>query len=313
MLGKHKDLLGLKDLDADEIRYILKNAQTMKYILLQNNKKTPHLQGKSVVTLFYENSTRTRLSFEMAAKYMGASTANVSAGASSVQKGETLIDTAKTINAMGTDVIILRHSMSGAADLIAKNVSASVINAGDGMNEHPTQALLDAFTILEHKGHIEGLKVAIVGDIMHSRVVRSNIYALTKLGAKVALGGPATLIPKEIENMGVEVYDNVQEALIDADVVMGLRMQLERQKSGLVPSVREYSRFFGVDDKRLAFAKPDAIVLHPGPVNRGFELTTGVIDGKASVINEQVTNGVAVRMAVLYILARKGEGNENID
>lgn len=313
MLGKHKDLLGLKDLTADEIRYILKNAQTMKYILLQNNKKTPHLQGKSVVTLFYENSTRTRLSFEMAAKYMGASTANVSAGASSVQKGETLIDTAKTINAMGTDVIILRHSMSGAADLIAKNVSASVVNAGDGMNEHPTQALLDAFTILEHKGHIEGLKVAIVGDIMHSRVVRSNIYALTKLGARVALGGPPTLIPKEIENMGVEVYDNVQEALIDADVVMGLRMQLERQKSGLVPSVREYSRFFGVDDKRLAFAKPDAIVLHPGPVNRGFELTTGVIDGKASVINEQVTNGVAVRMAVLYILARKGEGNENID
>ncbi len=313
MLGKHKDLLGLKDLTADEIRYILKNAQTMKYILLQNNKKTPHLQGKSVITLFYENSTRTRLSFEMAAKFMGASAANVSASGSSVKKGETLIDTAKTIDAMGTDVIILRHSMSGAADLIAKNVNASVINAGDGMNEHPTQALLDAFTIMEHKGDIEGLKVAIVGDVMHSRVVRSNIYALTKLGAKVALGGPATLIPKGIENLGVEVYDNVQEALLDADVVMGLRMQLERQKSGLVPSVREYSRFFGIDDKRLAFAKPDAMVMHPGPVNRGFELTTSVVDGDSSVINEQVTNGVAVRMAVLYILARKGGNNESVD
>lgn len=313
MLGKHKDLLGLKDLSADEIRYILKNAQTMKYILLQNNKKTPHLQGKSVITLFYENSTRTRLSFEMAAKFMGASAANVSASGSSVKKGETLIDTAKTIDAMGTDVIILRHSMSGAADLIAKNVNASVINAGDGMNEHPTQALLDAFTIMEHKGDIEGLKVAIVGDVMHSRVVRSNIYALTKLGAKVALGGPATLIPKGIENLGVEVYDNVQEALLDADVVMGLRMQLERQKSGLVPSVREYSRFFGIDDKRLAFAKSDAMVMHPGPVNRGFELTTSVVDGDSSVINEQVTNGVAVRMAVLYILARKGGSNESFD
>lgn len=313
MLGKHKDLLGLKDLTAEEIRYILKNAQTMKYILQQNNKKTPHLQGKSVVTLFYENSTRTRLSFEMASKYMGASAANVSASTSSVRKGETLIDTARTIDAMGTDVIILRHSMSGAPHLIAKNVKASVINAGDGMNEHPTQALLDAFTIMEHKGGFEGLRVAIVGDIMHSRVVRSNIYALTKLGASVAIGGPATLLPKGIENLGVEVYDNVQEALLDADVVMGLRMQLERQQSGLVPSVREYARFFGIDDKRLAFAKPDALLMHPGPVNRGFELASSIIDGQNSVINEQVTNGVAVRMAVLYILARKGGSNENFD
>ena len=313
MLGKHKDLLGLKDLSADEIKYILDNAKTMKYILLQNNKKTPHLQGKSVITLFYENSTRTRLSFELASKYMGASAANVSASSSSVRKGETLIDTARTIDAMGTDIIILRHSMSGAPHLIAKNVKASVINAGDGMNEHPTQALLDAFTILEHKGSIEGLKVAIVGDIMHSRVVRSNIYALTKLGARVAIGGPATLLPKGIENLGIEVYDNINEALVDADVVMGLRMQLERQHSGLVPNIREYARFFGVDDKRLALAKPDALLMHPGPVNRGFELTSSVIDGESSVIDEQVTNGVAVRMAVLYILARRGEGNENID
>lgn len=221
MIGNKKDLLGLKDLSAEEIRYILKNAETMKYILLQNNKKTPHLQGKSVITLFYENSTRTRLSFELAAKYMGASAANVSASSSSVRKGETLIDTARTIDAMGTDIIILRHSMSGAPHLIAKNVKASVINAGDGMNEHPTQALLDAFTIMQYKGGFEGLKVAIVGDIMHSRVVRSNIYALTKLGARVALGGPATLLPKGIEGPGVEVFDNVQEALLDADVVMG--------------------------------------------------------------------------------------------
>ena len=310
MIGNQKDLLGLKDLSEEEIRYILKNAETMKYILLQNNKKTPHLQGKSVVTLFYENSTRTRLSFELAAKYMGASAANVSASSSSVRKGETLIDTARTIDAMGTDIIILRHSMSGAPHLIAKNVKASVINAGDGMNEHPTQALLDAFTIMQYKGGFEGLKVAIVGDIMHSRVVRSNIYALTKLGARVALGGPATLLPKGIESLGVEVFDNVQEALLDADVVMGLRMQLERQKSGLVPSVREYARFFGVDDRRLAFAKPDALLLHPGPVNRGFELTSSIIDGKQSAINEQVTNGVAVRMAVLYLLVRKNAVTE---
>lgn len=310
MLGNRKDLLGLKDLSAEEIRYILKNAETMKYILLQNNKKTPHLQGKSVITLFYENSTRTRLSFELASKYMGASAANVSASTSSVRKGETLIDTARTIDAMGTDIIILRHSMSGAPHLIAKNVRASVINAGDGMNEHPTQALLDAFTIMQYKGGIEGLKVAIVGDIMHSRVVRSNIYALTKLGARVALGGPATLLPKGIEELGVEVYDNVQEALLDADVVMGLRMQLERQKSGFVPSVREYARFFGIDDKRLAFAKPGALLMHPGPVNRGFELTSSIIDGSQSAINEQVTNGVAVRMAVLYLLARNGAPQE---
>ena len=313
MIGKRKDLLGLKDLTAEEILYILKNANTMKYILLQNNKKTPHLQGKSVVTLFYENSTRTRLSFELASKYMGASSANVAASSSSVAKGESLIDTAKTIDAMGTDIIIIRHQMSGAPHLVAKNVNASVINAGDGMNEHPTQALLDAFTIQQYKGGFEDLKVAIVGDILHSRVVRSNIYALTKLGAKVAVGGPATLLPKGLDALGVEVFDNVAEALLDADVVMGLRMQRERQKSGLVPSEREYARFFGVDEKRLKFAKPDALLLHPGPVNRGFELTSSVVDGEQSAINEQVTNGVAVRMAVMYMLARKGGANENFN
>ncbi|MCG8502860.1 MAG: aspartate carbamoyltransferase catalytic subunit [Firmicutes bacterium] len=312
MLNNRKDLLGLKDLQADEIKRILNHAETMKYILSQKNKKTPHLQGKSIITLFYENSTRTRLSFELAAKYMSASAANISASGSSVSKGETLIDTGKTIDRMGTDIIIIRHPMSGAPHLLAKNVEASVINAGDGMNEHPTQALLDMLTIKEHKGKIEGLRVAIIGDITHSRVVRSNIWGLTKLGAEVCVAGPATLIPPEIEKTGVKVFNSVQEALLDADVVMGLRIQMERQKSGLFPTVREYARFFGIDDKRLKFAKEDVLLLHPGPVNRGVELFSEVIDGDKSLINEQVTNGVAVRMALLYLFSRKGGNIENI-
>ncbi len=305
-----KDLLGLKDLTAEEINEILDHAATMKYILQQKNKKTPHLQGRTVVNCFYENSTRTRLSFELAAKYMSANAANITASGSSVAKGESLIDTVKTINAMGTDILVIRHSMSGAPHLIAPMVSASVINAGDGMNEHPTQALLDLFTIREKKGDIKGLKVAILGDIYHSRVARSNIYGLTKLGAEVSVGGPATLIPYGMEQMGVKVFKSVQEAMIDADVVMGLRIQLERQKSGLFPSVREYSRFFGIDEKRLKFAKPDALVMHPGPVNRGVEFSSSVVDGDQSVINEQVTNGVAVRMAVMYLLSRGGNAAE---
>ncbi|MCD8180646.1 MAG: aspartate carbamoyltransferase catalytic subunit [Firmicutes bacterium] len=301
-----KDLLGLKDLSADNINSILETAETMKLILSQPNKKTPHLQGKTVVNLFYENSTRTRLSFELAAKYMSANAANITASGSSVQKGETLIDTAETINAMGTDILVVRHSMSGAPHLIAPLVSASVINAGDGMDEHPTQALLDMLTIKEKKGGFKGLKVAIVGDINHSRVVRSNIYGLTKLGAEVSVGGPSTLIPPGMEKMGVMVFKSIPEAIVDADGVMGLRIQLERQKSGLFPSLREYYRFFGIDEKRLKFAKPDALVMHPGPVNRGVEFSSSVIDGDQSVINEQVTNGVAVRMAVMYILSRGG-------
>lgn len=301
-----QDLLGLKDLDAEEIMNILRTARTMKMILEQPNKKTPHLQGKTVVNLFYENSTRTRLSFELAAKVMSANAANITASGSSVQKGETLIDTAETINAMSTDILVVRHSMSGASHLIAPLVNASVINAGDGMNEHPTQALLDMLTILDKKGGFKGLKVAIVGDIYHSRVVRSNIYGLTKLGAEVSVGGPSTLIPQGMDKMGVKVFNTVHEAIVDADVVMGLRIQLERQKKGLFPSVREYYRFFGIDEKRLKFAKPDAIVMHPGPVNRGVELSTSVVDGEQSVITEQVTNGVAVRMAVMYLLSRGG-------
>lgn len=306
MVLKSKDLLGLKDLTAEEIIHILETAKTMKYILTSNSKKTPHLQGKSIITLFYENSTRTRLSFELASKYMSASAANISASSSSVAKGETLIDTGKTIDMMGADIIIIRHPMSGAPHLLAKNVNASVINAGDGMNEHPTQALLDIFTIFEKKGSLKGLKVAIIGDIYHSRVARSNIWGMLKLGADVSVAGPSTLLPPELDKAGVKVYNTIQEALIDADVVMGLRMQLERQKKGLFPTVREYSKFFGLDEKRLKFAKDDVLVLHPGPVNRGVELSTYVVDGERSLINEQVTNGVAVRMALLYLLTRRG-------
>ncbi len=297
-----QDLLGLRDLSAEQINHILDTAREMKKIVLSDNKKIPNLQGKTVVNLFYENSTRTRMSFELAAKYMSANAANITASGSSVAKGETLIDTAETLNAMGTDILVMRHSMSGAPNVIAPLVNASVINAGDGMNEHPTQALLDLLTMQEYKGHIEGLKVAIIGDVYHSRVVRSNIYGLTKLGAEVSVGGPSTLMPKDIEKMGVKAYDNVHEAILDADVVMGLRIQLERQKKGLFPSVREYFRFFGVDEQRLKLAKPDAIVMHPGPVNRGVELSTAVIDGDRSVITNQVTSGVAVRMAAMDIL-----------
>ncbi len=301
-----QDLLGLKDLSAPQIMNILRTAQKMKGVINGSVKKTQHLQGKTVVNLFYENSTRTRLSFELAAKYMSANAANITASGSSVQKGETLTDTAETINAMGTDILVMRHSMSGAPNLIAPLVNASVINAGDGMHEHPTQALLDMLTMLEKKGGFDGLKVAIVGDIYHSRVVRSNIYGLTKLGAQVSVGGPSTLMPKGIEEMGVKAFNTVHEAIVDADVIMGLRIQLERQKKGLFPSVREYYRFFGIDDTRLKFAKSDALVMHPGPVNRGVELSTSVIDGGQSVINEQVTNGVAVRMAVMALLIRGG-------
>ena len=307
---KSKDLLGLKDMSAEEIDYILETAKTMKYIISTNNKKTPHLQGKSIITLFYENSTRTRLSFELASKYMSASAANISASSSSVSKGETLIDTGRTIDRMGTDVIIIRHPMSGAPHLLAKHVKASVINAGDGMNEHPTQALLDMLTIKEKKGRIEGLKIAIIGDIYHSRVARSNIWGMQKLGADVSVAGPSTLLPPGIEKTGVKVFSTIQEALIDADVVMCLRIQLERQKKGLFPTVREYARFFGLDEKRLLFAKEDALVMHPGPVNRGVELSSSVIDCDQSVIDEQVTNGVAVRMALLYLLTRRS-GNES--
>lgn len=300
-----KDLLGIKNLSVEQINEILKNAKIMKTLLQQNNKKGPHLQGKSVVTLFYENSTRTRLSFELASKYLSATAANVAVASSSVQKGESLIDTARTIDMMGTDVLIIRHASAGAPHLVAQNIKASVINAGDGMNEHPTQALLDAFTILEKKGKLEGLKVAIIGDILHSRVARSNIYLLNKFGAEVVVAGPSTLMPYEVEKLGVKAYTDVEKAIKGADVVMGLRIQLERQKTGLFPSIDEYAEIFGVNEDRLKLAKEDAIIMHPGPVNRGVELASPLYEHERSFIDEQVQNGVAVRMAVLYLLTRK--------
>ena len=300
-----KDLLGLRGVSAAQIKEILDTAAQLKPVLMTKSKKTPHLQGKSIVTLFYENSTRTRMSFELASKYMSAAAANISASASSVAKGETLLDTGRTLDHMGTDVIIIRHPMSGAPHLLAKHVRSAVINAGDGMNEHPTQALLDMFTMREKKGEIKGLKVAIIGDVMHSRVARSNIWGLNTMGAEVVLAGPPTLMPYDLEAMGVKATTDVDEALRGADVVMGLRIQRERQQSGLFPSVSEYSEFFGISSKRMELPVRDAIVMHPGPVNRGVELNSDVIDADYSFIDEQVTNGVAVRMALLYMMTRR--------
>lgn len=308
---KSKDILGLKEMSAEDIKVILTTAKTMKYIITTNNKKTPHLQGKSIITLFYENSTRTRLSFELASKYMSACAANISASGSSVSKGETLIDTGRTIDVMGTDVIVIRHPMSGAPHLLAKHVKASVINAGDGMNEHPTQALLDMFTVMEKKGSLEGQKVAVIGDIYHSRVARSNIWGMQKLGAEVRVFAPSTLMPSFIEKTGVTVCSSLEQAVQDADVVMGLRIQLERQKKGLFPTTREYAKFFGLNQELLKLAKEDALVMHPGPVNRGLEMTSGIVDCEQSVIDEQVTNGVAVRMALLYLLTRRGNSENS--
>lgn len=299
---KNKDLLGLKDLSVEEISEILDTAAEMKKLILSGNKQSDLLKGKALVTLFYENSTRTRSSFELAAKYLGASVVNLSVATSSVQKGETLIDTGKNLDAMQVDFIVIRHQMAGAPKLLAENVKASVLNGGDGMHEHPTQALLDICTLREKFGKLEGLKVAILGDIKHSRVAMSNLFGLKKLGAEVCMYAPATMIPKDIDKLGAHVCKSREEAVEGADAVMGLRIQLERQNGGLFPSLSEYSRFYGVNDGLLKYAKKDVLVLHPGPVNRGVELTPQVIDGEKSVILEQVTNGVAVRMALLKLL-----------
>jgi aspartate carbamoyltransferase catalytic subunit len=302
----NKDLLGLKDLSADEITAILDNAVQMKQILNQNVKKTPHLQGKSVTTLFYENSTRTRMSFETAAKILGATVSGVSVATSSVIKGETLIDTGRNLDALLTDVIILRHSMSGAPHVLARKVKASVVNAGDGTNEHPTQALLDIFTMREHFGSdLRGLKVVLSGDIRFSRVARSNLLGLNKLGAVVTVVAPYTLIPAGIEAMGCTVEPNLSKAVEGANVIMGLRMQTERQSSGMFPSIAEYSHFFCITEEHIKKAAADIIIMHPGPINRGVEMTSEVADSPASVILQQVTNGVAVRMAVLFMLTRE--------
>lgn len=305
---KSKDLLGLKELSAEEISEILTTAEMMKMVLDSNSKKTSHLQGRSVVTLFYENSTRTRLSFELASKYMGSVSANISTSGSSVNKGESLLDTVRTIDMMATDIIIMRHNQSGAPHFIAPHLKSSVVNAGDGMNEHPTQALLDMFTMKSIFGKVEGLKVVICGDIYHSRVARSNVIGLTKLGAEVTLFGPPTMLPMGIDKMGCKVAKSVQEAVEGCDVVMGLRVQLERQNQSLFPSVSEYANFYAISQDVLKLAKDNAIVLHPGPCNHGVELPSIVYDSPQSLINEQVKNGVAIRMAILYMLmARRNQ------
>jgi len=313
MALKEKDLIGLQYTTADEIAEILETAATMKSLLMQGAKKMPHLQGKSIISLFYENSTRTRMSFELAGKYLGASTSNISAAASSVQKGETLIDTGRTLDAMGTDIIIMRHPMSGAAKLLAENVGAGVINAGDGMHEHPTQALLDMFTMKDKLKTLEGINVAIIGDIYHSRVARSNVWGLNKMGANVTVCGPFTMLPVELDRTGAKVTPDMKSAVKDADVVMGLRIQKERQKGGAYPSVREYHHFYGINENVMKLAKKNALVMHPGPINRGIEIASVYADGGQSVINEQVTNGLAVRMALLFLLTRGKKKNETIN
>lgn len=306
---KHKDLLGLKDISAEEITEILDGAEKAFEFLSSGKKHTDELQGRTLVTLFYENSTRTRTSFELAGKYLGANEVNISVATSSVQKGESLIDTGKTLDSMKIDFIAIRHPMAGAPKLLADNVNASVINGGDGMHEHPTQALLDMFTMRRALGGIKGLKVAILGDIKHSRVAMSNLFGLGKLGAEVWMYAPSTMMPRDIEKSGAHIAKSREEAIEGADAVMGLRIQLERQHGGLFPSLSEYARYYGVDDRLLKYAKSNAIVLHPGPVNRGVELTPQVIDGEKSLINTQVTGGLAVRMAVLKLLDGYREAN----
>ncbi|MCZ6506549.1 MAG: aspartate carbamoyltransferase catalytic subunit [Acidobacteria bacterium] len=298
-----KDLLGIAELEPGEIRAILDTAETFLEVSQRAIKKVPTLRGKTVVNLFFEPSTRTRSSFEIAQKRLSADGLNFSAKTSSLTKGESLVDTALTLQAMQPDLIVIRHEYPGAPHMLARRLEAGVINAGDGAHEHPTQALLDAYTILQHKERLAGLKVAIVGDIEHSRVVRSNIHLLTKMEAEVTVAGPRTMMPRAAETLGAKVVFSLEEAITDADVIMMLRVQLERQSRLLFPSAREYFRLFGLTRERLKVAKEDAIIMHPGPMNRGVEIASEVADGPHSVILEQVSNGVAVRMAVLYLLS----------
>lgn len=302
-----KHLLGIKDLTPQDIELIFKTADNFKEVLKRPIKKVPTLRDTTVVNLFFENSTRTRISFELAEKRLGADTINFSASGSSVSKGETLIDTAQNILAMKVDMVVMRHSASGAPHFLANHIDAAIINAGDGTNEHPTQALLDAFSMRERLGALKGKKVAIIGDILHSRVALSNIYCLNKLGAKVLVAGPPTLIPKHIESLGVNVTYNVDEALAWCDVAIVLRIQLERQQVPLFSSLREYALLYGVNTERLKKAKKDILIMHPGPINRGVEIDSAVADGPHSIILNQVENGVAIRMACLYLLAGKNE------
>jgi len=304
---KSKDLLGLEELTSEETSLILAIAKSMKEVFPQKKKGSPPLKGKLIINLFHEPSTRTRTSFEIAGKRLGADIINFDFSTSSMSKGETLKDTVLNLQAMAPDIMVIRHSASGAPQFIANNISAAVINAGDGAHEHPTQALSDLLTIKENFGRIEGLRVAIIGDISHSRVARSNIWGLTKLGAHVKVAGPPTLIPSQIEKMGIEVFYDVDTAIKDVDVIMCLRIQTERQKQNLFPSLKEYSRFFGINQERMSKAKPGAMVMHPGPINREVEITSDVADGEKSLILKQVANGIIVRMALFYLL---GGGNQ---
>ncbi len=299
---RRKDLLGIADLSAEEIGLILDTAASVKEVSTRVIKKVPTLRGRTVVTLFYEASTRTRMSFEIAAKRLSADTLNLTVAASSATKGETLADTAANLQAMAPDLLIIRHQASGAPHYLARRLKCGVINAGDGLHEHPTQALLDLLTVREAKGRLDGLKVAIAGDILHSRVARSDILAFTKMGSRVVVAGPATMLPPGLEALGAEVTSSLDEAAQDADVIMMLRLQLERMGQNFLSTLREYSTHFGLAPRHLALAKDDVIVMHPGPLNRGVEISPEVADGPYSVILEQVTNGVAVRMAVLLLL-----------
>ncbi|HEX9729488.1 MAG TPA: aspartate carbamoyltransferase catalytic subunit [Gemmatimonadales bacterium] len=298
-----KDLLGLEHLTAEQIVHLLDTAEPFKEVSERAIKKVPTLRGKTIVNLFFESSTRTRISFEFAEKRLSADTVNVTTTVSSVQKGENLVDTARNLEAMRIDMVVIRHPSSGAAQFLAERINSNVINAGDGTHEHPTQALLDLLTIRDKLGRIDGVKVCICGDILHSRVARSNIWGLTKLGAEVAVCGPRSLLPRGIEDLGVTVFRRIEQAMEWADVLNVLRLQLERMDAGFIPSLREYNRVFGVTEGRMAAAAPELLVLHPGPMNRGVEIDSPVADGPQSVILHQVTNGVAVRMAVLYLLA----------
>jgi aspartate carbamoyltransferase catalytic subunit len=300
---KRKDLLGIQDLTIEEVGLILDTATSMKEIASRDIKKVPTLRGKTIINLFYEPSTRTRTSFEIAGKWMSADVINISTGASSVVKGESLKDTGLTLQAMHPDIVVIRHPVAGAPQLLAGHLRASVINAGDGAHEHPTQALLDLFTIREKRGTLQGLKAAIVGDIVHSRVARSNIFAMQKVGMQVRICGPATMLPRYLDRLGVEVYTRVEPAIADADIIMMLRVQLERQGTSLFPTLREYSKLFGLNLDRLKAAKQDVLIMHPGPINRGVEIAPEVADGPYSLILNQVENGVAIRMAILYLLA----------
>ena len=307
-----KDLLDTESLSREEIELLLDTAVPFKDMFARSVKKVPSLKGRTVVNLFYEPSTRTRISFELAAKRLSADIVNIAAERSSVVKGESLIDTCRTLEALKADMIIMRHSCSGAPHFLSERSPASIINAGDGAHAHPTQALLDLFSIREAKGRIDGLRIVIVGDILHSRVARSDIWAMQKMGASVAVCGPSTLMPNQIEAMGVDVFYDLDKAVEGADIVYMLRIQKERQSRSLFASIREYSNMFGLTPKRLERAKPDALVMHPGPMNRGIELTNAIADSDRAIINEQVTNGVAVRMAVLYLLAGRRDRSSEV-